>query len=149
MKHVFFCHCLGCDINVSWIFVAVYDCLILAVPEKSKGHSFWQQVASVVDPSGGAPEWTRAFEDVEGDPLMAAVLNALRGSGVPAPECCCDIAGPDGDMVCSPWMKWESERICAIGEDDDVPEGWTVLKISASMSVEEIVILIRGAFNNG
>ena len=52
-------------------------------------------------------------------------------------------------MVCSPWMKWESERICAIGEDDDVPEGWTVLKISASMSVEEIVILIRGAFNNG
>ena len=52
-------------------------------------------------------------------------------------------------MVCSPWMKWEDERICAIGEYDDVPEGWTVLKISASMSVEEIVILIRGAFPNG
>ena len=117
--------------------------------EKSKGHSFWQQVASVADPSVSTPEWTRAFEDVEGDPLMTAVLNALKDSGVPAPECCCDIAGPDGGMVCSPWMKWEDERICAIGEDDDVPEGWTVLKISASMSVEEIVILIRGAFNNG
>ena len=117
--------------------------------EKSKGHSFWQQVASAADPSVSTPEWTRAFEDVEGDPLMTAVLNALKDSGVPAPECCCDIAGSDGGMVCSPWMKWEDERICAIGEDDDVPEGWTVLKISASMSVEEIVILIRGAFNNG
>ena len=111
---------------------------------KSKTHSFWQQAASVVETTGDSPEWTQAFGDVEGDPVMTAVLNQLKSAGIDAPQCYQDFEGPDGEMVCNMWMKWDDKKVCVIGSDDSEPEGWTVIKASATMKVEDIVNAVKG-----
>lgn len=116
--------------------------------KKSKSDPFWQQTAVVSGTSGGSAEWAEAFESVEGDRVMTAVLNALKDAGLPAPECYCDLDGPDGSMVCSPWMKWKKERICAVGEDDADPPEWTSIRLSPSMGVEEIVNTVKEAFRH-
>ena len=125
------------------------DAGALFYTRKSKADAFWQQTGSVSESSDDVSDWTQAFADVEGDPQMTAVLKTLKTGGISAPVCFQDYEDADMGMTCNMWLKWESEKVCVVGEDDASPKGWTVVRVSPEMNVEQIAVAVKGAFNHG
>ena len=125
------------------------DAGALFYTRKSKADAFWQQTGSVSESSDDVFDWTQAFADVDGDPQMTAVLKTLKTGGISAPVCFQDYEDADMGMTCNMWLKWESEKVCVVGEDDAGPKGWTVVRVSPEMNVEQIAVAVKGAFNHG